>query len=80
MVEVIKAKLSPLNISGLHATYVTTILPYYFADKIVLLPGVRSEASLPRRLLPRVTICTSGPSKAGQAESAPGAGAWGDLV
>ena len=72
MVEVIKAKLSPLNISRLPATYVTSNPVLLFCrQNCTLWPGVRSEASLPHRLLPRVTICTSGPSKASQAGSAP---------
>ena len=65
MVEVIKAKLSPLNISRLPATYVTSNSVLLFCrQNCTLWLGVRSEASLPRRLLPRVTICTFEPCRA----------------
>ena len=64
MVEVIKAKLSPLNISRLPATYVTSNSVLLFCrQNCTLWLGVRSEASLPRRLLPRVTICTFEPCR-----------------
>ena len=79
--EVIKAKLSPLNISRLHATYVTTILSVILQTG--LYTGPECAVKLPfraDRLLPLVTVCTSGPSKARLAGSAPEPEPGGDLV